>query len=204
MGASHRPTDAKQDAIMKTIQTTAFRKSLRFFTAFAISAALTAGFNVAASAAPDTHPKMEKDWAQHRQDMIKARLAKAAERLQIQAQQQGAWQAYADAVSSPIAGFHPDRNAPQDAASIAHRRADMAAGHAAKLAKVADATAALQAVLTPDQRVKFDKMVKFQHRHEHHGWHHGHDAPHHGGPRDGGVPPAAPAAGAQPPVPAYQ
>ena len=189
---------------MKTIQNPAFRKALRFFTAFAISATLTAGFNMAASAAPDTHQKMEKDWAQHRQEMIKARLAKAAERLAIQPQQQGAWQAYADAVSSPIAGVHFDRSAPKDAASVARRHADFAAAHAAKLAKIADATASLQALLTPDQRVKFDKMVQFQHRHGHHGWHHEHGEPHHGGPRDGGVPPASPAAGAQPPVPAYQ
>lgn len=147
-------------------------RSLRMLATVAVAAMLATGFASAAST-PDGDQKTGRDWAQHRQEWLKARMAKAAEHLGIQPTQQDAWQAYAKAIERPVGGFHEDPNAPTDAASIAHRRADMAADHAAKMVKIAEATSALQAVLTPEQRQKFDKMVKHAHR----GWarHYGHD-----------------------------
>jgi Spy/CpxP family protein refolding chaperone len=178
---------------MNTIQ----NKSLRILAAIAVGAVLTGGLVSTASAAPDNGQKMEHDWARHRQEQMKARLAKASERLGIQPAQQNAWQAYADAVERPVGGFHKDPNAPTDAASIARRRADIAADHAAKQVKIAEATSALQTVLTPEQRQKFDQMVKHADRHGHRGWPHHNE--HHGDMRQSnGSQPAAPAA------PAYQ
>ncbi len=154
---------------MKTLQI----KPLRMLAALAVGAVLATGFAATASAAPDGSQKMEHDWARHRQERVKARLAKTAERLGIQASQQSAWQAYTAAVESPAGDFHAGKNTPADAAGIARRRADMAAGHAAKLARIAEATAVLQAVLTPEQRRIFDRMAQHAHRrgHRHHDGH---------------------------------
>lgn len=129
------------------------------------------------SAPHDVH-KMEHDWARHRQEWMKKRLDKAAERLAIQPSQQEAWQAYVNAVESPVG--HAGKPAEEstdaaDATSIARHRADVAAMYAARMMDVADATASLQSVLTPEQQQKFNRMVAHAH-HAPFGRHAGHRA----------------------------
>ena len=185
--------------------------SLRLLTAAAASAILTIGAAPSASAAPDTAaeaaPKPERNWEQHREEWMKARLDKAARRLDIQPAQQSAWDAYAHALEAPPGKMKKlPRDA--DAATIARHRADMAADHTARLMTIADATANLQAVLTPEQRTTFNHMVRFAQPHGHMAWmmhHRGepHHPPEHGGPHhppehggpghDDGPPPAPPA-----------
>jgi hypothetical protein len=143
---------------------------LRAVLAGTASAVLTFALASPASAASDAHSKMAHNWAEH-QAHLQAHLAKEAERLGITASQQAQWQAYANAVESPIGNMHrlpPDA----DAVSITRQRADMAAGHAAKLVRIADATATLQAVLTPEQRGTFARMVRHAGPH---GWHEARD-----------------------------
>jgi hypothetical protein len=142
---------------------TSHSKPLYMLAALGVSALMSAGLAVPALAAPDAGHNMEHDWARHRQERLKARLARTEERLGIQAAQQGAWQAYAAAIENPIGHDRREERIPTDAAGIARRHADMAAAHAARLAKIADATAALQAVLTPEQRQEFDHIVRRDH-----------------------------------------
>lgn len=159
---------------MKTMQQ---RKSFRPFAAplATVVAGIVLAFGMqatanAADAAPPAPPhdahKMEHDWARHRQEWMKKRLEKAAEHLGIQPSQQEAWQAYVNAIESPIgngdAGKPADR--PTDAAGIARLRADFAAAHAARMMNIANATARLQDVLTPEQQKKFNRMVAHAHR----------------------------------------
>jgi LTXXQ motif family protein len=156
---------------------------LRAFIAGLTSAVLTFALASPASAASDVHSKMAHNWVGH-QAHLQAHLEKEAARLGITASQQAQWQAYVGAVESPIDNMYklpPDA----DAVSIARQRADMAAGRAAKLVRIADATAALQAVLTPEQGSLLARMV----RHDGpHGWHEARDRdrPHPGkaGPAD--------------------
>jgi hypothetical protein len=147
---------------------------LRAIVAGTTSAMLTFAFASPASAAagPDGHPKMAHNWAgAEHQAHLQARLDKEAKRLAITAAQQPQWDAYAKAITSPVGEMHrPSPDA--DAATIARQRADFAAGHAAKLARIADATAGLQAVLTPEQRQTLTKMVRHAGPH---GWHGMHD-----------------------------
>lgn len=166
---------------MQTIQ----RKSLRTLAALAAGTVLTIGLHMTASAATpeNTTPahgnqKMEHDWARHRQEQMKARLTKAAERLGIQPAQQAAWQAYANAIESPLGNGRKPHEAPTDAAGIARQRADIAAAYAAKMMNIAEATASLQAVLTPEQQQKFDKMVRHAQHRGHRGWQRPHSPQH--------------------------
>jgi len=107
--------------------------------------------------------------AEHRQEFVHGRLEQAANRLEIKASQQGAWQAFAQSVqafATPPAAARPGRDA--DAASIARYRADRATENARKLAVLADTTAKLQSVLGDDQRKVFDEMAHRFAQHEHH------------------------------------
>lgn len=127
------------------------------------------GVNLNATAAPaQDNQQTEHGPMQHQQEWTKARLA---ERLEIQPAQQDAWQAYVDAVESQAHDARQQSSIPTDAAGIARRRADLAADHAAKLMKIAEATASLEAVLTPEQRQKFDRMAQHAYRHDHRGGH---------------------------------
>ena len=135
----------------------------------AVSAALMAGLAAPASAAaPDANEQIKQEWVRHRQQQVRLRLAKMAERLEIKASQQAAWQAYASAYETtmPRPAAKPDANA--DAASITRMRADRAADHARKLAQIADATARLQQVLTPEQRKTLDQMAQHAGHRRHH------------------------------------
>ncbi|HWU98133.1 MAG TPA: Spy/CpxP family protein refolding chaperone [Oxalicibacterium sp.] len=166
---------------MQTIQ----RKPFRMLAALGAGTVLTFGVQMTAAAAPlenavttQDNTKMEHDWARHRQEQMKTRLAKAAEHLRIQPNQQAAWEAYANAIESPIGNAQKADQGPTDAAGIARHRADIAAAYAAKMMNIAETTASLQAVLTPEQQRKFDEMV----RHARHGgdrdWRHPHASLH--------------------------
>jgi len=116
-----------------------------------------------ASAAPGYGPGMREmtpEMQERMQSRMQARLDKMANRLEIKASQQDAWQAYAkvhkdmfDARPTP-----PAKDA--DAATLARHRADTAAKMATKLATLADATAKLQGALTPEQAKTLADMTR--------------------------------------------
>lgn len=110
------------------------------------------------------HDAMAKQWAEH----LQARLDRLAERLEIKASQQAAWQKFTatfkDTMGAHAMMGHPDMEAGSqdklDAATLARRHADRAEQHAQKLAQLADATATLQQSLSPDQRLVFDEVAR--------------------------------------------
>ncbi|MEZ5618438.1 MAG: Spy/CpxP family protein refolding chaperone [Rhodocyclaceae bacterium] len=114
-----------------------------------------------ATASPGKGPReMTPEMQERMQSRMQARLDKMAERLEIKASQQDAWQAYAkvhkdmfDARPTP-----PAKDA--DAATLARHRADMAAKMATKLATLSDATAKLQGALTPEQAKTLADMTR--------------------------------------------
>ena len=129
-----------------------------------LAIALSAGWIAAAPAATPPagdHAAMHQQHRmEHMQMMMKERIAKMASRLEIKASQQGPWGEYVKAREALMGNMpaRPPRDA--DAATIAKARADFVADMARKLAVVSDATASLQAVLTPDQRKVFDEMAR--------------------------------------------
>lgn len=125
----------------------------------ALSATLAAVPAVSAAPGPGAR-EMTPEMQERMQSRLQARLDKMANRLEIKASQQDAWQAYAkvhkemfDARPTP-----PAKDA--DAAAIARHRADMAAKMAQKLAVLADATAKLQSALTPEQAKTLADMTR--------------------------------------------
>jgi len=157
-----------------------------------------------ATAATNAPPPPAQDM---RQDFIKARLTQLANRLEIKASQQSAWQGFADAFTALHEGRIDPPAKDADAAALAQFHAKLAASHAEKLARVAEATTKLQAVLEPDQRKVLNQAahrVAGMHRHgfgphghggedgdQHHGFMHGgqgQDGPMHA-PMHGQMPP---------------
>ena len=125
-----------------------------FATGFALSA--VAAPPVAASAGPTT---MAAAFSRH----VQWHLDNLADRLEIQASQEPAWQTFEAALrnvmtfhwkmmTSPLPG--PDTNA----ATIARWRADRAAEQARNLDRLAKATAGLRQVLTANQREVLDEV----------------------------------------------
>ncbi len=117
-----------------------------------------------AASAPDAHGAMVRPWAQH----LQAHLDRLAERLEIKASQQTAWQKFAAAFKETV-GDHGmmgvpamgmDAAADADAATLARRHAERAEQHARHLSQLADATAALQASLSADQRQVFNEVAR--------------------------------------------
>lgn len=150
--------------------------------AASVAIALSAGWLGSAGAAPPHSGERSAMHQQHRMERmqlkLKERIAKLASRLEIKASQQGPWGEYVKARESMFANrpARPVRDA--DAATIAKARADFAAEMARKLAVVSDATASLQAVLTPDQRKVFDETARrggHRARHGEHGVRRGRD-----------------------------
>lgn len=137
--------------------------------AASIAVALAAGWIATASAATPQagdHAAMHQQHRlEHMQLKMKERIAKMASRLEIKASQQGPWGEYVKAREALVANMpaRPPREA--DAATIAKARADFVADKARKLAVVSNATASLQAVLSPDQRKVFDEMAQRGGRH---------------------------------------
>lgn len=109
---------------------------------------------------PGFRGEMTPEMQERMQSRMQARLDKMANRLEIKASQQDAWQAYAkvrkdmfDARPTP-----PAKDA--DAAALVRHRADTAAKMAQKLATLADATAKLQSALTPEQTKTLADMTR--------------------------------------------
>ncbi|MDT3737562.1 MAG: Spy/CpxP family protein refolding chaperone [Denitratisoma sp.] len=122
--------------------------------------ALAAAVPVASAAPGPGMREMTPEMQERMQSRMQARLDRMANRLEIKASQQDAWQAYAkvhkdmfDARPTP-----PAKDA--DAATLARHRADMAAKMATKLATLADATAKLQSALTPEQAKTLADMTR--------------------------------------------
>jgi hypothetical protein len=136
-----------------------------------VALALSGGWIAGAAAqAPVDQAAMHRQHRmEHMQMKMKERIAKMAGRLEIKASQQGPWGDYVKAREAMWANLpvRPAKDA--DAATIARSRADFAADMARKLAVVSDATARLQAVLTPEQRKVFDEMARRGGHRRHHG-----------------------------------
>ena len=171
------------------------RATLRALAGAAVSACLVATIGLVSSSAAEPakpaapmdegaamhgmrgmHEAMGQRWAQH----VQAHLDKLAERMEIKASQEAAWQKFSSAFHNnmsmhPMMGHPPghegEHEAPAtDAAALARQQADRAWDHAQKLTQLADATAALQQVLTPEQRLVFDEAARhFAHEHGEHG-----------------------------------
>jgi len=101
-----------------------------------------------------------------RADFVQTRLDSAAERLEIKASQEPAWNAFAAGVKALFAappGAAPseqDRRQSEDAATRLHRRAAAELARAQNLLRLADATSKLQAVLDPNQREVLNQIVR--------------------------------------------
>ncbi len=166
---------------MHTISTSAVK--------LALGTSLLAALLSSAMAADPAMDRAEQR-AQHRQEWVRAKLERDANRLEIKASQQAAWQTYASARTALAERtFH--RPAPDaDAATIAKARADGAADGARKLAVLADATTKLEAVLSPEQRTTLDQIAHSAHHrgHGHHQgyreWRHGHESLQEDGQKD--------------------
>jgi cell pole-organizing protein PopZ len=127
-----------------------------------------------------TRARMADRMEHHLDEALHERLAHLADRLEIRASQQPQWQkfsaAFTDAAHAhfPEAGHGP-ADGPLDAAGIARAHADHAARIAQAAARVADATAELQAVLGVDQRKVLDEVSR---QFAHHGFGHGGEGMH--------------------------
>jgi len=168
------------------------RSALGRRTVATLVAAVFAGAALTAMAdMPPEHPHHGMGLPPTMEDMkehLHRHLDKIAARLEIKASQQAAWSAYAQAIESmppPKPPAAPDG----DAAAITRMHAERAADMAQRLAVVADATAALQKVLDPDQRKTLDQIVRqhavHMHRPPHHGGPHWGDRPEHAEGRSG-------------------
>lgn len=123
--------------------------SLALATAVPVSAASGAGMR-----------EMTPEMQERMQSRMQARLDKMAQRLEIKASQQDAWQAYAKVHKDTFDGSMKPAPKDADAATLARHRADMAAQMAQKLAVLADATAKLQSALTPEQAKTLADMTR--------------------------------------------
>ncbi len=131
----------------------------------ALSSLAAAAAPVQTAATEATAPQDSAARQQQLKARVQARLQRMAERLQIDASQQAAWAAYAQTVESLFAAARPKPPADADAAALLRFRAERASAHAQKLSQLAEATATLQQVLTPEQRQTLDQMM----RHRGHG-----------------------------------
>jgi len=120
---------------------------------------LSTSMSSAAANAPTAPSEVKQDWAKERQERLKHFTDRLADRLEIKASQQNAFQGFVKTLGA--ANEHPAKipDIKTDAASIARWHADMAAAHAQKLAQIADATAKLQEVLSLEQRKTLDQIA---------------------------------------------
>lgn len=122
--------------------------------------ALAAVVPVASAAPASGMREMTPEMQERMQSRMQARLDKMAQRLEIKASQQEAWQAYAKVHKDMFDGGMKPAPKDADAATLARHRADMAAQMAQKLAVLADATAKLQSALTPEQAKTLADMTR--------------------------------------------
>lgn len=143
------------------------------------TAALVVAATLSSAWAVDAVKDRAGEWAQHRQQWVRARLDGDANRLELKASQQAVWQDYAKARAALADRMFVKPAQDADAGAIAKIRAERAAESARKLAALADATAKLQAVLSPEQRLTLDQIAHDgRHRHGHCGWHRGPEGVH--------------------------
>ena len=130
-----------------------------------VTALLAAGLALAAAAPASAMPgpgmrEMTPEMQERMQSRMQARLDRMANRLEIKASQQDAWQAYVKVHKEMFDGGIKPAPKDADAAAIARHRADTAAKMAQKLATLADATARLQSALTPEQAKTLADMTR--------------------------------------------
>ncbi|MGA8146950.1 MAG: Spy/CpxP family protein refolding chaperone [Gallionellaceae bacterium] len=145
---------------------------------------LMAALHTVAIASPVEHDWHMGTGSEQKSELIKMRLQRMEDRLEIKASQQTAWEEYANAVAA--LAEHPVKKpeGKEDAATLSHYSADRVAEFAKKLSRVADATDKLQSVLNEDQRKVLDKIVQNRiHEWKHDGQHcdHKHEKDGHGG-----------------------
>lgn len=117
---------------------------------------------------------------------LQARLDKLAQRLEIKASQQPVWEDFARSVEMLADGNAKKPGMDADAAAIARFRAERATEFAGKLARIADATAKLQAALSGDQRKILNQTAQ-QMLHRDHRFGRMHHGPDHRGPDHRGM-----------------
>lgn len=105
-------------------------------------------------------PPSEANWQARQQQMMQRRLDRLAQRLEIRASQQDAWQAFASAQRASAAARAPFPGPDADAAAIARFRAEQSNARAQRLAQIADATVKLQQALDPKQRLVLDEVAR--------------------------------------------
>ena len=130
-----------------------------------VAAGLALAAAVPAAASPGYGPgpgmrEMTPEMQQRMQSRMQARHDRMANRLEIKASQQDAWQAYVKVHQEMFDGSIKPAPKDADAATIVRHRADMAAQMATKLATLADATAHLQSALTPEQAKTLADMTR--------------------------------------------
>jgi hypothetical protein len=172
---------------MKQAHSFTVRGTLRALTGAAASACLVASIGLVSSYAAEpaatprdeaqpraTHDAMGQHGAQH----VQGHLDKLAERLEIKASQEAAWQkfsaAFRDTMHLQATIGHPQmgegsRAGDADATALARQMADRAKERAQKLGELADATATLRQGLNADQRLVFDEAARHFAREHGHG-----------------------------------
>lgn len=107
-------------------------------------------------------PSATQDAAEEKRmrEPVHARLERLAQRLEIKASQQQAWNAYVGVAQSMADTKLTRPGAEADAATLLRSRSERSAEHAKKLAQLADATARLQQSLTPEQRKVLDEDAR--------------------------------------------
>lgn len=159
----------------------------------ALLLALGAGACLAADASsrdPAPDPR-----AAHAEHHLQSHLDALAARLEIKASQEAAWQNFTKTWRDVMAEHESSmraapRPADEDAAALSREQAERAAARAKRLARIAEATAQLQQVLTPDQRLVLNEAARrfVEHAHEMraaHFWHRGEDGGAHCGHKHG-------------------
>ena len=152
------------------------KPSILILPTIAIAALLMTTFHSVAMASPGGHcdPKQmsrERMSPEKVHEHMKARLGKLAERLEVKASQQAAWEEFAKSVGMMAEQGVKKPNDDADAAAISRYRAEKATEFAKKLTRIADTTAKLQKALTEDQQKILNQAARrfLQGNHE---WNH--------------------------------
>jgi hypothetical protein len=109
----------------------------------------------------------QQDFRAHYTEHVQKQLSHLAALLKLQPNQQAAWQAFAQARQAEIPAM---KRPPEDANAVelAKFRADRATEMAQHMTQTSQAMAGLWAVLTPDQRMTFDRMTQREMMHSRH------------------------------------
>ncbi len=104
--------------------------------------------------------QQQQDFATYRAERVQARLNYENRQLGITAAQQAAWDNYAQTAKQYAEQMGPANMPPANAdqSTIMKYRSERAAQHAQALANMSQATAKLEATLTPEQKTQFNAM----------------------------------------------